>query len=451
MAGRISRSNHLKPAGIPLGFAISSSGNLFNPLFIRAPEVFCAEGAGFFFVTMSNRSLSSRARWSLYGLVVLIAGGGVWYFSQPRKSTESRSSWGNLSDAVPVRVAVAAQRDLPVQLKAIGTVTPLNSVTVRSRVDGQLLRVAFQEGQRVEQGQLLAEIDPAPYISQLAQAQAQLGQNQAQLETAQADLQRFQQLYEKQLVTNQQMDTQQSLVRVRESTLAEDRARVEEAQLKLAYTRIEAPITGRVGLRRVDAGNLIRANDTNGLIVITQTQPIGVMFTIPEVNLQEVVAPLRAGEKLTVEAWDRNERNLLARGFLQTVDNQIDLATGTLRLKAQFPNEDEMLFPNQFVNIRLLVRTLPDSVVIPGAAVQYGSRGPYVYVVTAENKVVIRDIVLGPTQELDQAVVKGLVAGEAVVLEGLDRLRDGRKVMVVTDDPATDPHPTPSQKKKKKS
>lgn len=387
---------------------------------------------------MPKISSSPRARWLVYGAIVLVVGAGVWYFSAPVKPKSDRGpnpAWagGAEQPAMPVRVVVAERRDLPVSLKAIGTVTALNTVIVRSRVDGQLLRAAFAEGQRVEKGQLLAEIDPESYRIQLAQAEGTQRQHEAQLETARADQQRFQQLYEKNLVTSQQMDAQKALVKEREGAVAADQGRTDEARLQLAYTRIEAPITGRIGIRRVDVGNLIRANDTAGLIVITQTQPITVMFTVPEVALQQVVEPLRAGEQLPVEVRDRSESNVLARGFLTTVDNQIDIATGTLRLKAEFPNTDERLFPNQFVNVLLQVRLQHDAVVIPSAAVQFGSRGTYVYVVTDKGKVTLRDIVLGPADGVNQAVTKGLAPGDQVVLEGLDRLREGRRVVVVKD------------------
>ncbi len=393
---------------------------------------------------MSDLRTSSRTRWFLYGAIVLVVAAGVWFFSRPRPKV---NRWGpnpawagkGAEPAMPVRVVLAERRDLPVHLKAIGTVMPLNTVIVRSRVDGQLLRVAFEEGQRVEQGQLLAEIDPATYRIQLTQAEGQLRQNQAQLESARADLERFQRLFDKNLVTTQQIDAQRSLVREREGTLATDEAMVAEARLQLAYTRIEAPISGRLGLRHVDAGNLIHASDAGGLVVITQTQPIAVQFTVPEVDLQKVVDPLRAGERLEVDAWDRNERNQLATGVLKTVDNQIDLATGTLRMKAEFPNENERLFPNQFVNVRLRVRTLKDSLVIPAAAVQFGSRGTYVYVVNAKSESTIRDVVLGPADGADQAIASGLAPGDKVVLEGIDRLREGRSVVVVPDPVVTVP------------
>jgi multidrug efflux system membrane fusion protein len=324
-------------------------------------------------------------------------------------------------------------KDLPVHLKAIGTVTPLNSVVVRSRVDGLLSRIAFEEGQRVERDQVLAEIDPAPYKIALDQAEGQLKQNVARLESARSDLERIQNLHTQNLVTQQQLEVQQALVLEREGAVAADQAMVDEARLQLEYTRVKAPIAGRVGLRRIDAGNLVRESDANGIVVITQTRPITVSFTIPEVDLQSVLDPFRAGEVLAVEAWNRSETSVLATGFLKTVDNQIDIATGTLRLKAEFTNEDERLFPNQFVNVRMRVRTLDDTIVIPSAAVQFGSRGTYVYVIDAEKKATIRDVVLGPTTGTEQAITKGLNAGDAVVLEGLDRLREGRGVVIAND------------------
>ncbi len=405
---------------------------------------------------MSDKLPSSRRRWVIYVVIALVIAAGVWHFSSREKPTGNRwgpnPAWAGTGNApaMPVRVVKAERRELGIHLKAIGTVTPFNTVTVRSRVDGQLLRVAFDEGQQVEAGQLLAEIDPEPYRIALAQVEGRQQQNLAQLETARADLERFRQLYEKSLVTSQQMEAQAALVRQREGALAADQAAADDARLELTYTRIEAPIAGRLGLRRVDAGNLIRANDTNGLVVITQTKPISVMFTVPEVDLAKVLEPMRAGEKLVAEAWDRNEQHLLATGVLTTVDNQIDLATGTVRLKAEFTNADERLFPNQFVNVRLRVRTLGDAVVIPGAAVQFGSRGTYVFVVNDKNQSSVREIVLGPAEGQEQAVVSGLVAGEPVVLEGIDRLREGRNVVIVEDGVAVTPPPGPAPARKKK-
>lgn len=388
-------------------------------------------------------SFSTRRRWILYTIVALLFAGGAWYFAfraeAPRRTTGYYPSRGGKKGGgtgpTPVKVVTAHRQDLSVHLRAIGTVVPLNTVAVRSRVDGQLLRIAFEEGQEVTKGQLLAEIDPTPFRIRLAQMEAQQRQNQSQLRTAKSDLARFQQLNAQNLMSPQQLEAQQALVAEREGALAADQAQVDDARRQLAYTKVEAPIAGRLGLRQVDVGNLVRSSDPHGLVVITQTKPMGVTFTVPETDLQKVVEPLRAGEQLEVEAWDRNAQTVLARGFLKTVDNQIDLATGTLRLKAEFPNTDEKLFPNQFVNVRLTVRTLKDAIAIASAAVQYGSRGTYVYIVDAENTARIRDIVLGPSEGDVQVVVKGLQEGERVVLEGLDRLREGRPVIAVGDTP----------------
>lgn len=391
---------------------------------------------------MSDRpsSLSPARRWFLYATVACALAVATWYFgfrSQPARARYPQPAWAGTEYPlkVPVRTVAARYEDLPVHLKAIGSVTPLNTVTVKPQVDGQLLRVAFEEGQRVEQGAVLAEIDPAPYRIRLAQVEGQLRQNLARLESARSDLERIQNLYTQNLVTQQQLDIQQALVAEREGAVAADQAEVDNARLQLAYTRVEAPISGRAGLRRVDAGNLVRQSDANGLVVITQTRPISVTFTIPEVDLASVFEPYRAGETMVVEAWNRNETAILATGLLKTLDNQIDPATGTLRLKAEFANDDERLFPNQFVNVRMRVRTLENTVVIPSAAVQFGSRGTYVYIVDENNKAAIRDVVLGPLSGTQQAISQGLKPGDAVVLEGLDRLREGSNV-VISNEPA---------------
>lgn len=397
---------------------------------------------------MSN-ARSSRRPWFLYGAVALLFVGGVCYFalrSDPAPTSRYGSFRSRSSNTpTPVRAILAERKEFAVHLRAIGTVLPLNTVTVRSRVEGQLLRVHFEEGQQVKQGQLLAEIDPVPYEIRLAQADARLRQNRAQLQTAQADLERFRQLHAQTLMTQQQLEAQQALVAEREGALAADQASVDDARRQLAYTRIEAPIPGRLGLRQVDVGNLIRPGDAGGLVMLTQTRPISVLFTIPELDLQKVLEPLRAGEALPVEAWDRGEQSRLAAGLLRTVDNQIDVATGTLRLKAEFPNDDERLFPNQFVNVRLRVRTIRDAVVIPAAAVQYGSRGTYVYVVDPQGLAAVRDVVLGPSDEGVQHVTQGLAPGDKVVLEGLDRLREGRPVTLVNADGTVTPPPAAAE------
>ena len=395
---------------------------------------------------MSNAPSSFGRRWILYTLVAGVFAGGVWYFGirKVAPTVSAGSPWRSNSMApTPVRAVPTTKQDLAVHLRAIGTVAPVNTVTVRSRVEGQLLQVAFTEGQEVVAGQLLAEIDPTPYRLRLAQMEGQLRQSESQARTAQNDLERFKQLHAQTLISSQQLEGQQALVSERLGVLAAEQAQVEDARRQLAYTRIEAPIAGRLGLRQVDAGNLVRPGEAGGLVVITHTRPISVMFTIPELDLQKVIEPLRAGEVLTVEAWDRGENIVLATGALRTVDNQIDLATGTLRLKAEFPNTDERLFPNQFVNVRLRVRTLKDTIVIPAVGVQFGSRGPYAFVVGAENKVAVRDLVLGPVDGAMQAVIKGISPGELVVTEGVDRLREGRPVTIISGESAPPLPPAP--------
>ncbi len=385
---------------------------------------------------MSHPPKSSR--WFLYTVVALVFAGGVWYFGfraqpAPTQTGMSFRSRSKSNQPVPVRALPAQKKDLVVSLRAIGTVTPLNTVTVRSRIEGELLRVAFTEGQLVKAGELLAEVDPEPYRIRLAQADARLRQNEASLRTAEADLTRTKQLHAQSLLSQQQLEAQQALVAEREAIVSADRASVEDAKRQLAYTKIEAPIAGRVGLRHVDVGNVVRASDAAGLVTITQVQPVSVMFTVPEVDLQKVVEPIRAGEALEVEAWDRGEQTLLSKGFLRTIDNQIDLATGTLKLKAEFPNPDEKLFPNQFVNVRLRVRTLKDAVVVSTAAIQFGSRGTYVFISNAKTEAEVRDVVLGPADGPWQSITKGLAAGDLVVTEGVDRLREGRPLQLIGD------------------
>jgi multidrug efflux system membrane fusion protein len=324
---------------------------------------------------------------------------------------------------VPVRVVTAVNEPLAVFIKALGTVTPLKTVTVRSRVDGELVRVAFREGQYVEQGDLLAEIDPRPFRVQLSQAEGLQQQNLAELANTEGELQRFRDLQAKGYVSAQELANQEALVRQFQARKQSDQAAVDEARLQLNYTRITAPISGRVGLR---------AGDADGIVTITQMQPISVLFTIPETDLPMVRAAAGPKSELPVEAWGRDERTRLATGQLLSMDNQIDTATGTLRLRALFENQDESLFPNQFVNIRMRVRN-DAAIVIPNAAVQFGAQGNFVYVVDGELKASMRSVELGVTEGDRVAVLKGVEAGERVVLEGLDRLRDGRQLEIVED------------------
>ncbi len=334
----------------------------------------------------------------------------------------------------PVRVATATQEDLVVRLKALGTVTPLHTVSIRSRVDGELLRLAFSEGQHVQAGELLAEIDPRPFQVQLSRALGTQQQNLAELDNAESQLKRFTELQTKHFVSAQDLSDQQSKVRQLQGRRQTDQAAVDEARLQLQYTRITAPVAGRMGLRNVDVGNLVRSGDTEPLATITQTTPISVLFTVPEPDLPAVVAAARANPQLTVEAWDREERTALGDGVLSSLDNRIDTATGTLKLRAQFANADESLFPNQFVNVRLQVSS-SDAVVIPNAAVQFGSKGSYVYVIAADATSHLRSVVLGPADGERVSVREGLKAGERVVVEGIDGLREGAKVEVVEQDP----------------
>lgn len=336
---------------------------------------------------------------------------------------------------VPVRVIEAGSTDLKVQIKAIGTVTPLNTVLVQSRVSGPLQQVYFKEGEKVEAGQLLAQIDPADYKTELAQVQGQKEQNVALLKSAEQDLERFAKLKEQNTIAAQQMNAQQALVNQLKGAIKSNQAAIDAAALQLSYTQIKAPISGRLGLRAVDPGNLIQANSAEGLITITQSSPIAVVFTIPETQLQQVRTAFRAGVALSVEAWDRAEQMPLAKGTLTTLDNQIDIATGTLKLKAEFANQNEELFPNQFVNVRLNVAVQNAAVTIPQDAVQYGAQGTYVYMVDDNNKAQIRVLKLGAVDNGLVAVEEGLNAGDKVVLEGLDRLRPDREVEVIQDAP----------------
>ncbi|WP_288956837.1 MdtA/MuxA family multidrug efflux RND transporter periplasmic adaptor subunit [uncultured Desulfovibrio sp.] len=347
---------------------------------------------------------------------------------------------GMSMDAPPVRVATAVAQDVPHFLNGLGTVTPSSDVLVKSRVDGQLVRLHFQEGQRVKAGELLAEIDPRPFQAVLDEAQGNLAKDQAQLDNARRDLTRYAKLAKGDFIAAQQYETQRALVRQYEGTVEADKAAVDSARLQLEYSRITAPVGGRLGLRNVDEGNQIKSSDSDGLVRITEVSPCDVLFTLPESQVPLVAQALRQREEnpslppLPVQAWDREQKHLLAVGALLSLDNQIDAATGTVRLKARFPNQDEALYPNQFVNARLMVRMLKDAVTIPASAVQLGSRGSYVYVVSKDDKgddiAHVREVTPGISTDRLTVIDKGLKAGEVVVVDGLDRLRGGIKVKV---------------------
>ena len=330
---------------------------------------------------------------------------------------------------VPVVTTKVRQGNMGIYLTGLGSVTAFNTVTVRPRVDGQVIKVAFQEGQLVRQGDLLAEIDPRPFQVQLAQAEGQLAKDTAQLQNARVDLERYKVLLAQDSVAKQQLDTQIALVNQYEGVIKSDQAQIDNAKLQLTYSRITAPITGRIGLRLVDPGNVVRANDpNNGLAIITQLQPIALIFNIPEDDLPKVLTKMRSGQQLVVDAYDRNLTKKLATGTLLTIDNQIDPNTGTVKCKAVFANDDNALFPNQFVNARLLVDTKKDTSIVPTAAVQRSPQGTFVYVVKDDSSVETRNVVVGPSEGDEVVIEKGLAPGEVVVIEGVDKLQRGMKV-----------------------
>ena len=383
----------------------------------------------------SGRGLR-RWRWWLLVPAALLAAAAVYVLiSKPGAAQQAGGKLGKnaANRVVPVAAMPAKTGDIGVYLSGLGSVVPMYTVTIKSRVDGQLMRVLFREGQTVRAGDLLAEIDPRPFQVQLEQAEGQLARDDALLKNAKVDLERYRVLVEQDSIPKQQLDTQQSLVRQYEAALKVDQSQIDSARLQLVYSRITAPVSGRLGLRLVDPGNMVHATDTNGLVVLTELQPITVVFTIPEDSLPPVLKKLHSGEQLEVDAYDREQKTKLATGTLLTVDNQIDPTTGTVRLKAMFKNEDATLFPNQFVNARLLLDVRRNATVIPSVAVQRGTQGPFVYVVNADHTVAVREVTLGPTQGDDSAVESGIKPGEIVVVDGADKLREGAKVQLQED------------------
>ncbi|PPK68712.1 multidrug efflux system membrane fusion protein [Methylobacter tundripaludum] len=373
-------------------------------------------------------------------LIVLAIIAAVFYFqhaSSPdgEKSDSKRGKRGRDNDApVAVSAETAGKADFPVYLNGLGTVTALRSVTVRSRVDGELMRVAFTEGQMVKEGDLLAEIDPRPFQVQLQQAEGQLLRDEALLKNAQLDHERYLTLLEQDSISAQQTKTQEAQVKQYQGIVEMDKAQVNNAKLQLSYAKLTAPIPGRVGLRQIDQGNILQANDANGLVVITQLQPISVVFTLPEDKVQSVVKRWRSNEAVNVEAYDRAGKTKLADGKLLALDNQIDPTTGTLKLKAQFDNNESTLFANQFVNIKMHLETLPGVTLVSSAAIQHDTQGPFVYVVGSEKTAQARRVTLGPTENDKVAVLDNLAAGETVVVDGVDRLRDGSPVDIAKKD-----------------
>jgi multidrug efflux system membrane fusion protein len=329
---------------------------------------------------------------------------------------------------VPVRTATVVKRDLDLYLNGLGTVTAFKTVTLKSRVDGELIKVAFIEGQMVKEGDLLAEIDPRPFEAQLEQAEGTLAKDEATLDLARLNLERVKELRKKNSIAQQQVDEQVAAVQQMEGTVQTDTGLVANARLQLKYCRIVAPVTGRIGLRLVDQGNIVHANDVMGMAVITQLQPIAVVFPISQDEIPRVQKQTNAERTLTVEAFDRGFNTKLATGKLYAIDNQVDATTGTVKLKAVFDNEDNMLFPNQFVNARLLVDTRHDAVVVPSAAVQRGPNGTFVYVVMADDKVHMQTVVTGAAEGAETAIATGLVPGDIVVTDGIDKLKEGSEI-----------------------
>jgi membrane fusion protein, multidrug efflux system len=375
-----------------------------------------------------------KSRWWLWLLILLLVGLAVWRYragsaadSQAQNpSAGGRSGAGGL--VVPVVVATAQRGDLPVYFNGLGTVTAFNTVTVHTRVDGQVDKVVFTEGQFVHQGDLLVELDPRPFQMQLEQAQGQLAKDEAQLRDAQINADRYVTLYKEGIFPKQQADTQQAQADQFKGSIQSDQAQIDNAKLQLIYCRVTAPISGRVGLRLVDAGNIVHANDQNGLVVITQLQPIAVIFSLPQDQLPPVNAKLRAGAQLPVEAFDRNDTAKIETGKLLTIDNQIDTNTGTFKLKAVFDNPNNILFPNQFVNVHLLADTVHGLVVVPTAAIQRGPQGTYVYAVDNTGKAHIRVVTVALSSGNSVGLSAGLDPGALVVIDGQDRLQEGSKV-----------------------
>lgn len=384
--------------------------------------------------------MKKKNLWIAIAAAVLVAGGIGYYLMHQELAGPGASAPGGAPGngrrggfgegrPMPVTAVAAKSGEMEVILTAIGTVTAKNTAVVKPRVDGQLIRVLFREGQMVKAGDVLAEIDPRPFQVLLDQANGQLARDQAQLTNAVVDLQRYQILMAKDSIARQQVDAQEALVRQYQGAVQVDRAQVDSAKLQLSFTRITAPTGGRLGLRQVDVGNMVRASDTNGVVVITQTQPISTVFSIPADNLAAVANRVQAGEALQVEAWGREGKAKLATGKVTTIDNQIDVATGTVKVKAEFDNADNALFPNQFVNVRLRVETRKDATLVPVAAVQRGTQGTFVYVANAAEKTVaLRPVVLGPANAELVAIDKGMAPDELVVTDGADKLRQGAKI-----------------------
>lgn len=373
----------------------------------------------------------SRLRTILWLLVIAaLVGAAIWYLPHAAKHPQT-GRFGQLGAPIPVGVATAQTGDMPVTLSGLGTVTPLATVTVRTQINGYLMSVGFREGQHVKKGEFLAQIDPRPYQVALEQAQAQLAKDQASLKNAELDLRRYNTLVAQNSIATQTRDTQAATVAQNRAQILLDQAQIDTQKLNLIYCRIVSPVTGRVGLRQVDPGNFVQTSDPNGIVVVTELEPISVIFTLPEDPLPEVLRQFHGGAQLPVTAYDRTGTTKLAGGKLDTIDNQIDPTTGTVKLRAIFDDADERLFPNQFVNIKLLVRTLSNAIIVPTAAIERGAPGTFVYRVMPNRTVAVQKVTLGPGEGQNVSILAGLEAGDRVVDDGADRLKDGAKITVV--------------------
>ena len=375
-----------------------------------------------------------RILW-LAGLAVLIAL-IVWVIHHRLATQAGQPSMAALMGGpLPVSIAQVSTANVPVVIEALGTVTPLATVTVRPQVTGPIVKIAFTEGQMIQKGGLLAEIDPRPYQAALDQAIGQLGKDQSALAGARTDLVRYKQLLAQNSVAEQTYSDQSATVHSDEAAVEADKAAIETARLNLSYCRITSPVTGLVGLRQVDIGNLVQANQTSQIVTVTQMQPMSVLFTVPENDLSQIFQRAKGGTKLAVQAYDRNMQHLIATGTLSSIDNQINTSTGTLQLRGLFDNSQSELFPNEFVNVKLVLDTLQNQIVVPGAAVQNGPSSNFVYIVNKDHTVTMRTVTTGPTDGNNIAVTKGLTPGETVVTDGADQLKDGASVLLPGEKP----------------